>query len=156
VAKGLKSKATAHTSGPAAAPAADGGQICVSIVSPAAILEARRRSRDLAAALGFSPTDCTLVATAVSELARNIVLYAQQGEIRLSPVSTAKSVGIVITALDNGPGIHDLRSAMLDGFSTSRGLGLGLPGVKRIMDEFDILSGPKTGTVVTAKKWRTR
>jgi len=132
------------------------GELRVAIHAPADILEARKRGRELAASLGFSSTDCTLVATAISELARNIVLYATEGEIRLAPTANANHVGVVITASDCGPGISDLRNAMRDGFSTSRGLGLGLPGVRRIMDDFDIASSPKSGTTVTIKKWRLR
>jgi serine/threonine-protein kinase RsbT len=128
----------------------------VAIRSHADILEARKRGRELAGELGFSPTDCTLIATVISELARNIVLYAQHGEIRLGPVNGPGATGIVITAQDEGPGIRDLRNAMQDGFSSSRGLGLGLPGVKRIMDEFEITSKLRAGTTVTVKKWKAR
>lgn len=115
--------------------------------------------REIAGEMGFSPMECTLIATAISELARNIVLYARQGEIRLSSaIQTSStgpnSAGIVIVAHDEGPGIRDLRNALQDGFSTSRGLGLGLPGVKRIMDEFDIVSKLTEGTTVTVKKWK--
>ncbi len=132
------------------------GELCVTIHSHADILEARQRGRELAARLGFSSTACTLVAAAISELARNIVLYAKDGEICVASRANAKSIGVVIRASDNGPGISDLGRVMRDGFSTSRGLGLGLPGVKRIMDEFDIVSNPQIGTTVTATKWRPR
>lgn len=139
---------------PATGEAPVGEDTCVPIHSAADILEARKRGRELAVALGFAATDCTLVATAISELARNIVLYADHGEIRLNSVARKNSMGIVITARDDGPGIADLQRAMRDGFSTSHGLGLGLPGVKRIMDEFEISSKPKRGTTVTARKWK--
>jgi serine/threonine-protein kinase RsbT len=128
----------------------------VLIQSNADILEARRRGRELAAELGFPSIDRTLVATAISELARNIVLYARQGEIRLSRDERLGSAGIVVTAIDSGPGIHDLRSVLQDGYSTSHGLGLGLPGVRRIMDDFDIVSKPRQGTTVTVRKWKPR
>jgi serine/threonine-protein kinase RsbT len=132
------------------------GELRISIESSADILEARKKGREMAGDLGFSSTDCTLIATAISELARNIVLYARKGEIRLSPAAQVNAKGIAITACDDGPGIQDIRLAMRDGFSTSRGLGLGLPGVKRIMDEFDIFSKPRHGTIVTVKKWKPR
>ena len=129
-------------------------EVTVPIHSHQDILEARTRGRELSAELGFSSIDCTLIATAISELARNIVLYAQTGEIRLRSDRRIGYTGIVITASDHGPGIRDVRSALQDGFSTSHGLGLGLPGVKRIMDEFEIESKPKQGTVVTVRKWK--
>jgi serine/threonine-protein kinase RsbT len=134
-------------------------RVCVPIKSSTDILEARKLGREIAGEMGFSSMDCTLIATAISELARNIVLYAQQGEIQLCPAVQTTSTGlnsngIVIVAHDQGPGIRDLRSALQDGFSTSRGLGLGLPGVKRIMDDFDIVSKPREGTTVTVKKWK--
>ncbi len=131
-------------------------EMCVPIRSPSDILEARKTGRELAGKLGFSPTECTLIATAISELARNIVLYAGHGEICLGTASRMGNTGIVITVYDKGPGICDIGSAMRDGFSTSRGFGLGLPGVKRIMDEFEMVSKPKMGTTITVKKWKSR
>ena len=133
---------------------AEGAISNVPIRSYEDILEARRKGRELAAALGFSSIDCTLIATAISELARNIVQYAGSGEISLSSDERLGAVGIAITAADRGPGIRDLRSALQEGHATSRGLGLGLPGVKRIMDEFDIRSKPRQGATVTVKKWK--
>ena len=132
-----------------------GDEIRIGIGSNADILEARRQGRQLAASLGFSSIDCTLIATAISELSRNIVLYAGQGEISLREEHLIGAVGIAITAVDHGPGIGDLRSALQEGYSTSRGLGLGLPGVKRIMDEFEVVSKRRQGTTVTVKKWRS-
>lgn len=129
-------------------------EVRVALHSNADILEARQRGREMAASLGFPLIDCTLIATAISELARNIVLYAGKGEIRLRRENPLGASGIAIIASDNGPGIRDLRSALQEGYSTSRGLGLGLPGVKRIMDEFDIQSKPRHGTTVTIKKWK--
>jgi serine/threonine-protein kinase RsbT len=130
--------------------------IRVPIRSNADILEARRRGRELAAELGFPSIDRTLVTTAISELARNIVLYAGRGEIRLARDERLGSTGIVVTAIDSGPGIGDLRSVLQDGYATSHSLGLGLPGVRRIMDNFDIVSKPRQGTTVTVTKWTPR
>lgn len=128
----------------------------VPIRSDADILEARRRGRELATEIGFAPIDRTLVTTAISELARNIVIYAGQGEIHLAKDERLGSAGIVITAIDSGPGIRDLRNVLQDGHSASHSLGLGLPGIRRIMDNFDIVSKPRQGTTVTVKKWKPR
>jgi serine/threonine-protein kinase RsbT len=127
--------------------------ILVSIRSDADIVLARQQGRTMAATIGFTATDATLVATAISELARNIVIYAQKGEVMLRSVDTAYSKGILIVARDEGPGIRNIQDALRDGYSTSGGLGLGLPGVKRLMDEFAIESEPRRGTTVTVKKW---
>lgn len=118
------------------------------------IVAARQRGRALAVELGFSAVDSTLIATAISELARNIVSYAGTGEITLKTIQNSTRQGILIVAADEGPGIHDLRQALRDGFSTSGSLGLGLPGVRRLMDEFEIASQPGRGTRVEVKKWR--
>jgi len=128
--------------------------IHVSINSDQDIVAARQKGRSLAAALGFSVGDATLIATAISELARNIVTYAKSGEIRLTVINGAARQGIQLVAWDQGPGIPDIPQALRDGFSTSGSLGLGLPGVKRLMDEFEIVSEGTSGTTVTAKKWR--
>lgn len=125
----------------------------VPIESDLDIIVARQRGRELAAQLGFSDTDLTLIATAISELARNIVLYAKSGEIALKAVQQGDKRGIAVIAADDGPGIPDIRRALQDGYSTSRSLGLGLPGVRRLMDEFEITSEVSRGTVVTTKKW---
>jgi serine/threonine-protein kinase RsbT len=103
---------------------------------------------------GFSAVDSTLIATAISELARNIVSYARKGEIVLQSLKDSRRKGVLIIASDNGPGIPDLRLALRDGFSTSGSLGLGLPGVKRLVDEFQIASSIGQGTVVKVTKWR--
>jgi serine/threonine-protein kinase RsbT len=124
--------------------------------SDADIVEARRRMRDIATTLSLTASDVAMVATAVSELARNILNYAREGEIVLGLAAAAGRRGVVVVARDEGPGIADLELAMQDGFSTSRGLGLGLPGSKRLMDEFEIESAPGTGTTVTLKKWAPR
>ncbi len=107
----------------------------------------------MAKELGFSPTDLTVIATALSELARNIVEYARSGEIILSRVKYGGRCGLVIIARDHGPGIADIERAMQDGYSTGKGLGLGLPGTKRLMDEFEITSSVGQGTTVRVTKW---
>jgi serine/threonine-protein kinase RsbT len=124
--------------------------IVVAIRSDGDIVAARQQGRALAAAIGFTATDATLIATAISELARNILLYAG---VMLHSMEFFHRKGIVIGARDNGPGIRSIEDVLRDGYSTSGGLGLGLPGVKRLMDEFAIESEPGHGTMVTIKKW---
>lgn len=118
------------------------------------IVTARQKGRELARDLGFTSTDLALIATAISELARNIILYANTGEIVLSVVENGTRRGLKVVARDDGPGIPDIERALEEGFSTSRSLGLGLSGVRRLMDEFDIVSEVGNGTTVTVKKWR--
>jgi serine/threonine-protein kinase RsbT len=118
------------------------------------LVRAREQGRVLAGQLGFQQSDLTLVATAISELARNIVRYARRGEIVLRQAEDGGIPGIVIIARDEGPGIPDVNRAMEQGYSTSGGLGLGLPGVRRIMDKFEIVSEVGKGTVVTVVKWK--
>jgi serine/threonine-protein kinase RsbT len=130
------------------------GEIRVAINSDQDIVTARQKGRALAIELGFSTGDATLIATSISELARNIVSYARKGEISLNQVQASSRQGILIVASDDGPGIRDIRQAMRDGFSTSGSLGLGLPGVRRLMDEFEIASEPGRGTIVQVKKWK--
>jgi serine/threonine-protein kinase RsbT len=129
-------------------------EVRVQIVSDSDIVAARSMARTLANKLGFSSGDTTLIATAISELARNILSYARQGEILLRAVDGSNRTGILIVASDEGPGISDIRQALLDGFSTSGSLGMGLPGVRRLMDEFEITSEPMHGTTVKVKKWK--
>ena len=118
------------------------------------IVSARREGRVLAHELGFGGSDVTLIAAAISEVARNIVDYARQGEITLAGVRDGKNrSGIMIVARDQGPGIPDIEQAMQYGFSTRKSLGVGLPGAKWLMDEFDIESVVGKGTTVTMKKW---
>ena len=126
----------------------------VPVQSDTDVVAARQQGRALAVRLGFSSSEATIVATAISELARNIVLYAMRGEIVLA-IEKHNSNGpiLVITARDEGKGIADLRLALQDGYSTSGRLGVGLPGVKRLMDEFEISSTVGKGTVVSVKKW---
>lgn len=128
--------------------------IRVPINSDKDIVAARQKGRMLALSIGFSETDSTLIATAISELARNIVTYAKKGELQLRAEKDTTRAGIVVIAKDRGSGISNIKQALQDGFSTSGSLGLGLPGVKRLVDEFDIVSGTGRGTVVTIRKWK--
>lgn len=132
----------------------DNNNIRVPINHEGDIVTARQKVRELCNRLDFSSVDQTLVATAISELARNIIEYAKAGEITMSLVEAGDRKEIAIVAKDNGPGIPNIELAMQDGYSTSKGLGLGLPGCKRIMNEFSISSRVGKGTVVTVKKWK--
>ena len=129
-------------------------QMKIGITSDQDIVKARQEGRRIAADAGFSVTDLVLVATAISELARNIVRYARKGEIVIRQIHNSGRRGIEIMARDEGPGIKNIEQVLQVGFSTSSGLGLGLPGVRRLMDEFDIQSKVGSGTTVTAKKWK--
>ena len=129
-------------------------ELRVPIRSEYDIVPARHKVRELCTTLNFSTGEQTLVATCVSELARNIVEYAGSGEMVMSLIDNNGKKGIVIIARDEGPGIPDIELAMKDGYSTSKGLGIGLPGCKRIMDEFTIVSKIRKGTTVTVKKWK--
>ena len=124
------------------------------IRSDADIVTARRRGRLLAERSGFSTTDQVLFTTAISELARNILLYARGGRIVLRQVVNHEVRGVTVIASDEGPGIADVDRAMEPGYSTSSSLGLGLPGVKRLMDEMSIETKVGVGTTVTATKWK--
>jgi serine/threonine-protein kinase RsbT len=117
------------------------------------IVAARQAARELASRLGFSRTDLTLIATAVSEVARNIVRFAGQGEIVIELLEQPRR-GVRVVAMDTGPGIVDVEQALADGYSTYHGLGLGLPGARRLMDEFAIMTEIGRGTTVTMTKWR--
>ncbi|MBO0912410.1 MAG: anti-sigma regulatory factor [Acidobacteria bacterium] len=139
--------------GPEDKPSTNGVQTRIPIASDLDIIRARQTGRNAASTLGFSSTDLTLIATAISELARNIVMYAKRGEIIVRLLRNSDKQGIMVIARDQGPGIADIQQTMQDGFSTSRSLGLGLPGVRRLMDEFEIESQLGQGTVVTIKKW---
>jgi serine/threonine-protein kinase RsbT len=121
------------------------------------VVTARQRARELAASLELTSTDQTLLATAISEVARNITTYASRGEVVLSIVrDNGGRQGIQVIARDDGPGIDDIELALQDGYTTGGGLGLGLPGARRLVDEFDIESAPSRGTTVTLVKWATR
>jgi serine/threonine-protein kinase RsbT len=126
----------------------------VAIKSERDIVQARQKGRSLATNLGFSIGDATLIATAISELARNILSYAGEGMITMNAIYHSKREGLLIVASDEGTGISDIPRALRDGFSTSGSLGIGLPGVRRLMDEFELTSQPDVGTVVTVTKWK--
>jgi serine/threonine-protein kinase RsbT len=126
----------------------------VRIKSAFDIVSARQKGRELAKDMGFGPTDLAIIATAISELARNIVLYAGGGEIILKSTQESDPSGILVVALDEGPGIPDVVEAMNSGHSTSGGLGLGLLGVRRLMDRLEIVSEVGHGTTVRAMKWK--
>jgi serine/threonine-protein kinase RsbT len=125
----------------------------VLIRTDADIVTARQQGRALAQQAGFVGSDLTVIATAISELGRNILTYAGNGEIRLSLGQTYAKRGIVVVARDEGPGIPDINLALQDGYSTSNSLGHGLPGTRRLMDEFEIESATGKGTKITVKKW---
>lgn len=120
------------------------------IAEPMDIVRARADARQLASLIGFSPADQTRLATAVSELSRNILQYAGKGRCEMRDVSTDENLGIQILFEDNGPGIADISRAIQDGYSTGGGLGAGLPGTKRLMDSFDIDSRPGLTRVTIA------
>ena len=126
----------------------------IAIESDSDVVTARQRARELAAELELSSTDQTLLATAISEVARNITTYAVRGEVLLSIVrDSGGREGIRVVARDEGPGIEDLELALQDGYTSGGGLGLGLPGARRLVDEFEIESAPNEGTTVTLVKW---
>jgi serine/threonine-protein kinase RsbT len=131
----------------------DDGVSRIAIESDADVVTARQKARELAADLELSSTDQTLLATAISEVARNITTYAQRGEVLVSIVSENERRGIRVVARDEGPGIADLERALQDGYTTGGGLGLGLPGARRLVDDFSIDSAPGKGTTVTLVKW---
>ena len=128
-------------------------KVRIAIGSGADIVTARLEGRKLAAQAGFTATDVTIIATAISELARNIVEYAGKGEIILTVVQGGLKQGFRVEARDHGPGIPDIELAMQDGYSTGGGMGLGLPGTRRLMDEFRINSKVGRATTVIATKW---
>ncbi len=107
----------------------------------------------MGAELGFSSTDLTLLATAISEVARNITTYAGEGEVALRVLNSGGRQGIEVVASDDGPGILDVELAMQDGYTTGNGLGLGLPGTRRLVDEFELQTQPGTGTSIRLVKW---
>ncbi len=129
------------------------GELRVAVSREADIVTARQLGRELAAKAGFAGSDLTLIATAISEVARNIISYAENGEILLGLASKDGRSGLSVVAQDHGPGIPNIEQAMQDGFSTGKSLGLGLPGARRLMDEFQIVSAPGKGTTVTMHKW---
>lgn len=131
-------------------------EIRVLIAGDADLVPARAEGRALAERLGFPRPHPTLIATAISEVTRNIVVHAGRGEIVMGPLYEDDRYGLVVIARDAGHGISDVQAALADGYASSGGLGLGLPGARRLMDEFEIVSEPGRGTTVTMKKWRAR
>jgi serine/threonine-protein kinase RsbT len=129
------------------------GDIVVNIVNPDDIVEARKAGHQLALDLGFSVTDVTMIATAISEIARNITSYAGRGAVRVAVEDREGRKALVVRAEDDGPGIADIERALEDGYSTGRGLGLGLPGARRLMDRLVVESARGRGTVVEMWKW---
>jgi serine/threonine-protein kinase RsbT len=130
-------------------------EVRVSIESDADLVSARAEGRAMAERLGFPRPDPTLIATAISEVARNIVVHVGRGEIVLRPLDEDRRYGLLVIARDQGPGIRDVDGALRTEFSGRGGLGLGLPGARRLMDEFEIESDAD-GTTVSMKKWRLR
>lgn len=130
-----------------------GATVRVPIQSFADIVMARQECRRMASALGFPNSTLTVMTAAISEVARNIVEHAKEGEISITPIGRGPVRGLQIVARDRGPGIVDLETAMRDGYSTSRSLGIGLPGARRLMDQFDISSVVGQGTTITMTKW---
>ena len=127
----------------------------IPVARDADVVLARQTGRDLAAALGFTATDGVVIATAISEITRNIVKFAGTGEVRFEKLEERGRCGLLVVARDAGPGIADLDLALSDGHSTYGGLGLGLPGCRRLMDEFVLESVAGQGTTVTMRKWRS-
>src|SRR5262245_3875264 len=128
-------------------------EVRVRIQTSADVVIARQQGRTLASRLGFSNSNLTIIATAISEVTRNIVEYAKEGEVRITLVENGSRRGVRIVASDRGPGIADVAIVMRDGYSTGQGLGIGLPGSRRLMDDFEIESTVGKGTTVTMTKW---
>lgn len=127
--------------------------IVVAIDNSDDIVEARKAGHELALDLGFSLTDVTMIATAISEIARNITSYAGRGTVRVGVADREGRKALVVRAEDQGPGIADIERAMEDGYSTGRGLGMGLPGARRLMDRLVVESALGQGTVIEMWKW---
>lgn len=125
----------------------------VEIITEWDIVAARQLGRNEARAIGFGTVDQARITTAISELARNIYLYATMGIIEIVRFETAGERKIVVVASDKGPGIQDIRKIMEDGFTKAEGLGAGLPGVKRLMDTMDVQSTVGEGTIIRIEKW---
>ena len=125
----------------------------VAIRTDADVVTARQEARTMGAELGLSSTDLTLLATAISEIARNITTYAGEGEVALRVVERGGRRGVEVVASDKGPGIADLELAMQDGYTTGKGLGLGLPGARRLVDEFELRTALGSGTSIRLVKW---
>ncbi|PPD04084.1 MAG: anti-sigma regulatory factor [Methylobacter sp.] len=129
------------------------GTTGLSITSESDIVACRKVIRDLTTQLGFGMTDVTRIVTSVSELARNVYVHAKVGEMRWNSMRSPGKIGIEIIFEDKGPGIADINQALEPGFSTAKSMGMGLPGVKKLMDELEIVSVDGKGTLVKVKKW---
>jgi serine/threonine-protein kinase RsbT len=129
------------------------GDVRVAIRTDADVVTARQEARTMGAELGLSSTDLTLLATAISEVARNITTYAGEGEVLLRVIERGGRQGVEVVASDEGPGIADLELAMQDGYTTGKGLGLGLPGARRLVDEFELQTAVGSGTSIRLVKW---
>jgi serine/threonine-protein kinase RsbT len=132
---------------------ANDDEMCVAVTKDADVVVARQEGRKVAARAGFTPTELAVIATAISEIARNIVKFAKRGEVTISVITENERTGVTVVARDVGPGIADVARAVQDGYSSYGGLGLGLPGARRLMDEFEIISEVDKGTTVTMTKW---
>ena len=131
-------------------------EVRLAIAVDSDLVTARAQGRAMAEQLGFPRPDPTLIATAISEVTRNILVHVGEGELILRPVFEANRDGLVVIATDDGPGIRDVESALRDDYSGRGGLGLGLPGARRLMDDFELTSDADSGTTVTMIKWRFR
>lgn len=130
-----------------------GNEVHLKISCPADVVAARQEARALALEAGFSICDSTLITAAISEISRNVLEYAHHGEVTISLLKNGSKNGVKIVVNDNGPGIGDIAQVMKDGYSSRHGMGIGLPGTKRLMDEFEIRSKIGAGTTVIMKKW---
>ncbi|MCP4878731.1 MAG: anti-sigma regulatory factor [Gammaproteobacteria bacterium] len=131
----------------------DKNQIRITVRDETSTVRSVMEARKAAMAIGFDENICQMIATAVSELANNIVKYAGSGEILMTRIIAGSRMGMEVIARDRGPGIEDIQKAMADHYSSGDTLGLGLPGVKRMMDEFELTSEPGKRTTVTIRKW---
>lgn len=125
----------------------------IPIKSELDIVIARVEARNLAREMGFGIIDQARIATAVSELARNVVLYARSGQIILNQIDLSRKTGLQIICQDQGPGIENLDQVMRNDHAAAQGVGMGLSGTKRLMDEFEVKSQVGKGTTVTVCKW---
>ncbi len=125
----------------------------IAITSDLDIVAARMVARDMARSLGFGAIDQARIATAISELARNIYLYAGQGAVTVKEASNGLRRGLEVICEDQGPGIPDVGLVMQDGYTSSKGMGMGLPGARRLMDDFEIVSQVGVGTRIVCRKW---
>ena len=130
-----------------------GREVRVKIGSTADVVAARESAREIATQAGFSVCDSTLITMAISEMTRNILQYADTGEVTIALLKNGSKKGVKIVAKDNGPGIEDISRVMQDGYSSRKGMGIGLPGTRRLMDEFEIKSTLGQGTTITMMKW---